>query len=71
MYLLHLIPDIRLPKPQNKGTGYGRCLSSVHHPVIDQRYPSRKADAKVGTFYDTAKQIRDFFRKKNYTLLYI
>jgi len=40
---------------QKKAAQNGRCLSSVHHPFIDQRCPFRKADAKVDTFFTSTK----------------
>ena len=44
-----------------KAATNGRCLSSVHHPFIDQRYPFRKADAKVDTFFTSTKYFTNFF----------
>ena len=51
MLSLHLNPDIRISATKKKL----QCLSSVHHPFIDQRCPFRKADAKVDTFFTSTK----------------
>ena len=53
---------------QKKAAQNGRCLSSVHHPFIDQRCPFRKADAKVDTFFTSTKYFTNFFFKKNYSI---
>ena len=54
-----------------KAAQNGRCLSSVHHPFIDQRCPFRKADAKVETIYDSTKYFKKNFKKKFIPYLYI
>ena len=46
---------------QKKAAQNGRCLSSVHHPFIDQRCPFRKADAKVDTFFTSTKYFTKYF----------
>ena len=53
-----------------KAATNGRCLSSVHHPFIDQRCPFRKADAKVDTFFTSTKYFTNFFSKKSYAKYY-
>ena len=62
--------DLRITTPKRDEIT-GRCLSSVHHPVIDQCLPFRKADAKVETIYDTGKYFTNFFEKNQLILLLI
>ena len=61
--------DLRITTPKRDEIT-GRCLSSVHHPVIDQCLPFRKADAKVSTISRTRKYFTNFFEKKIIPYLY-
>ena len=60
MYHYTLIQTSVDLQPKKAATN-GRCLSSVHHPFIDQRCPFRKADAKVDTFFTSTKYFQTFF----------
>ena len=61
MYHYTLIQTSVYLQPPKKLQQNGRCLSSVHHPFIDQRCPFRKADAKVDTFFTSTKYFTNFF----------